>query len=56
MNFLNTMKMEIFVKIEHTSGLTLYAILFILALFHSPIFEGGFLNVGASMNQMGNSH
>ena len=30
--------------------------LFTLALLHSPIFEGGFLNVGASANKMGNSH
>ena len=30
--------------------------LFTLALLHSLIFEGGFLNVGATVNKMGNSH
>ena len=30
--------------------------LFTLTLLHSPIFDAGFLNVGASMNKLGNSH
>ena len=33
-----------------------YSHLFTLALLQSPIFEGGFLNVAASVNKMGKSH